>query len=62
MKAITTNTYEEFVNIHAQLWEQGYTMPNGTNSIKKTKSLKNPKTHDTVTIYNPWWLDRTKGE
>ena len=56
MKAITTKNYEEFVKAFEELWEKGFTMPNGIDRVKKEKYCKNPKTYETVTIRCPWWI------
>lgn len=55
MKRIETKNYEEFCKVCDELWEKGFTDPNGRDMQKKEKGVKNPKTHETVTIHCPWW-------
>lgn len=56
MKKIITSNYEEFIKVANELWEKGFTMPNGLDREKKTKGFKNPKTYETVTVCCPWWI------
>ena len=56
MKRIITKNYAEFCKVFEELWEKGFTMPNGKNKEKKEKYSKNPKTYETVTICCPWWI------
>ena len=56
MKKIITKNYDEFIKAADELWEKGFTMPNGMCREKKEKYFKNPKTRETATICAPWWV------
>lgn len=37
MKKIITKNYEDFIKVFDELWEKGFTMPNGIDRVKKRK-------------------------